>query len=117
MPCVYTTLWVDAHRCLPLSIYLNFHVLKDQKKTLANVFLFIIGRARVFVSRHRFAGLPCKTSAKVTKKDGTCKKTEAKVSKKREMAVDEPRFPRFVLTFLSPLLAEPVGYSDRLRVR
>ena len=38
MPCVYTQ-WVDAHRCLPLSVYIEFtRFLLVQKNTLANVF-------------------------------------------------------------------------------
>ena len=42
MPCVYTR-WVDAHRCLPLSVYIEFtRFLLVQKNTLANVFNFKI---------------------------------------------------------------------------
>ena len=51
------------------------YVSTGQKKTLANVFLFMIDPAQVFIGCHRFASLPSKTSAKVMKIIGNGKKS------------------------------------------
>ena len=66
MPPVYTQ-WVDAHRCLPLNAISKFHRFqRDQKNTLANVFLIITGPISQLAPRNSLSAISRKTNCKVT---------------------------------------------------
>ena len=74
MPCVYTQ-WVDAHCCLPLNTFCNLPDFNRSEENVENVFLIKIGQAMDFyLVGDSSPAIHSKTSAKVIKRIGICKK-------------------------------------------